>query len=285
MHVIKSLNNNAILCTDDNGRELVAFGKGLGFKKQPYELMDLSKIEKTFYGLDKNTISMIKNIDSDIILFTSHMVDKYAYDLNYPLTASLVLTLADHIAFAIKRAREKIFVNIPYIAEMEILHQKEFKIANAIIREIKVKYDIELAPNEDLGIAMYFIKSKEENTNNSLEIHLEKIFESMLEKTTLIIEKCMDCKVERNSFNYGRFSSHLQFLLRRLLDKKFIESNNSGMYFLLKEQHSSSAICVEEISKYYEQQLHVKMSDEEKLYLLLHVNRVIVDLNQQNIKD
>ena len=45
MKVIKKINNNVALCLDGNQRELIAFGKGIGFKPIPYELTDLSVIE------------------------------------------------------------------------------------------------------------------------------------------------------------------------------------------------------------------------------------------------
>ena len=40
MKVIKKINNNVALCLDGNQRELIAFGKGIGFKPIPYELTD-----------------------------------------------------------------------------------------------------------------------------------------------------------------------------------------------------------------------------------------------------
>ena len=35
MKVIKKINNNVALCLDGNQRELIAFGKGIGFKPIP----------------------------------------------------------------------------------------------------------------------------------------------------------------------------------------------------------------------------------------------------------
>ena len=46
LQVIKNINNNVVICMDDYERELVAFGKGLGFLAAPYELTDLSKVQQ-----------------------------------------------------------------------------------------------------------------------------------------------------------------------------------------------------------------------------------------------
>ena len=54
MKVIKKLNNNVVIAVDGDGRELVVIGRGVGFEKKiPYELTDLSKVDRTFYDLDK----------------------------------------------------------------------------------------------------------------------------------------------------------------------------------------------------------------------------------------
>ena len=47
MKVIKNINNNVSLCVDKSGRECVAFGKGIGFIKAPYEV-PLSKSKGRF---------------------------------------------------------------------------------------------------------------------------------------------------------------------------------------------------------------------------------------------
>ena len=46
MKVIKNINNNISLCLDSRNNEVVAFGKGIGFTKPPYDV-PLSKIDRT----------------------------------------------------------------------------------------------------------------------------------------------------------------------------------------------------------------------------------------------
>ena len=49
MVVVKNINNNVSLCLDGNGKEVIVFGKGVGFLKPPSEV-PLGKIERTFYN-------------------------------------------------------------------------------------------------------------------------------------------------------------------------------------------------------------------------------------------
>ena len=52
MKIVKAINNNAALALDENGKEVVVFGRGIGFHSIPYRLTDLSKIQRTFYDVD-----------------------------------------------------------------------------------------------------------------------------------------------------------------------------------------------------------------------------------------
>lgn len=54
MEVYKKINNNVALARDAKGRELVVFGKGIGFASMPYELTDLSRIQRTFYDVKRS---------------------------------------------------------------------------------------------------------------------------------------------------------------------------------------------------------------------------------------
>ena len=53
MQIFKKINNNVALARDAKGRELVVFGKGIGFPAMPYELTDLSAVQRTFYDVNE----------------------------------------------------------------------------------------------------------------------------------------------------------------------------------------------------------------------------------------
>lgn len=74
MRVEKKINNNVAVCTDGNGQELIALGRGIGFPKTPYELTDLSKIDMTFYRVSSQTVQMLTTISEDVIMVSSKIV-------------------------------------------------------------------------------------------------------------------------------------------------------------------------------------------------------------------
>lgn len=69
MQIIKKINTSAALALDKTGHEIVVMGKGIGFPPVPYELNDLSKIERTFYDVDPKYLSMIAELSQPIVMW------------------------------------------------------------------------------------------------------------------------------------------------------------------------------------------------------------------------
>jgi beta-glucoside operon transcriptional antiterminator len=69
MRVIRKINNNVAICVDGNGKELIAFGKGIGFPTIPYDLTDLRMIDCTFYNINEQYLELLKQSLLDLALF------------------------------------------------------------------------------------------------------------------------------------------------------------------------------------------------------------------------
>lgn len=62
MKITKKINNNVALAQDAKGRELIVFGKGGGFPATPYELTDLSRVQRTFYDVDEKYFDLLRDV-------------------------------------------------------------------------------------------------------------------------------------------------------------------------------------------------------------------------------
>ena len=58
MLAIKKLNNNAVLCRDGQGRDVIAMGRGVGFGGEFPRELPLSKIEHTFYAVSYTHLTL-----------------------------------------------------------------------------------------------------------------------------------------------------------------------------------------------------------------------------------
>ena len=105
MLAIKKLNNNAVLCRDGQGRDVIAMGRGVGFGGDFPRELPLSKIEHTFYDIDPKGQDVMRDLPSDIVMFAAKVMDIVANELPYDLSTNATLFMADHLSFAVARAQ------------------------------------------------------------------------------------------------------------------------------------------------------------------------------------
>lgn len=79
---------------------------------------------------------------------------------------------------------------------------------------------------------------------------------------------------DKNSFNYSRFASHMQYLFRRKSEYTEISSTNKKLFELLKNEYPMTYQCVLGIKELIFNKFNWNIGDEELLYLILHVNRL-----------
>ena len=268
MKVIKNINNNVSICVDDNNREVIAFGKGIGFKKPPYEL-ELSQIDRTFYDLDEHYISLLNELSEDLMSVTLEIVDKANSYLKVELSKVFYFTLADHLNFAIQRAQKGMAINNPMVNEIRHLYEKEMRLGEWAVKLIKKRLGVVLPRSEAGNIAMHFIDA-EVAVSTSMEDQTEQFVEDI----TDIVNDTLNIIIDRNDFTYSRFVTHLKYLLKRVSNLDEAKSENVKMYEKVKAEYPHLQNATEKIKEYMTLCLGVEPGEEELLYLMLHLNRL-----------
>ena len=273
MIVVKNINNNVALCLDSKGQEVVVFGKGVGFLKPPSEV-PLSKIQRTFYDLNHKFLPLLDDIPLDVIDFTSRQVAQIRGKLPYETNANLIMTLADHLAFAMTRAKRGIYTPMPSIYEMEQNYPVEVEIGRQIVKAMEQAFHVKLPKGEVQGVAMHFINASL-GSPSSGQLTAEEEYETILERMTQIVEHALQVTIRRDTFNYARFATHVQYLLKRVQTDSPIDSDNLQMYASIRDEYKDVSACVDQIHEYLQRNWSIDLSEEEKLYLIMHINRVI----------
>ena len=278
MKVIKKINNNFAICLDNNGNELIANGKGIGFPKIPYELSDLSKLTRTFYGIDDMYLTLVNEIPETIIEAASIIVDEAKLLIDNSLNPNIVFTLSDHIHFAIKRFTENMDIQIPFSHEVKHLYEKEMEIGNRAIRIIKKMLHVSLPKTEASSIALHFI-----NAENIKSVTCNKTDENtIIHQITTIVEEEFGILINKEGFNYSRFTSHLLYLLKRGKKEDKISSDNHLLFEMMVDQFKKAYTCALQIKKHLLRNLQWDIGEEEMIYMIMHINRLCVreDCNQ-----
>jgi len=269
MKAIRRFNNNVVLCVDDKGQEVVVFGKGVGFHELPYEV-ELSMIEKSYYGIENRYMEMINSLSSDSLDISRKALDLCRSILVGEINPNLLFTLADHIDFTIERYRKGLRVNMPLYYDFENLHPLEFQISQRVLKMIEEKFRIHLPKDEAVGIGMSILNSEYDSIANQPNNDTQEI----IEEITGIIEREFSITIDRESGNYARYISHMQYLMERVNSKKINVSSNTKLYETLKNDYPIASGCADKISDYLIRRKQYKLNQDELLYLIIHINRL-----------
>lgn len=277
MQIIKNINNNYAVAIDGAGKQLVISGKGVGFGCVPRELKDISVINKSYYGVDEAYVSMLNELPEEIIEISSRIVDRARLLIDADISSNVVFALADHIHFCLQRYQKKITVKLPIAYDIQQLFEKEMEIGEYGVKLIRDKFRVHLPREEAVCIALHIINAENLQKNKAI-IDNDKIVDDI----TKIVEKKFSLHIDKNGFSYARFVTHMHYLLKRGKSKHLLDSADCTAYDTMKKEYQKTWECVEMINKYLKRTLKLTLTDEEKLYLILHIVRLCTyeDCNQ-----
>lgn len=271
MRVVKRINNNAAICEDNAGHQLIALGNGIGFGELPREV-SLDDVRRTFYGIDPKYLQFIDEVDPEVLEFSAQLADVVSQTVSYELSPNLPITLADHIQFAIKRSREHMVVSLPLAQDIEQSHPLEYRLGEMAVRGIKRTFNVRMQRQEAGGIALSIVNAMVKPSDRTA--HASEMEEDLLKRATAIVERDLGVTVDRRAFVYTRFLTHVRYLIKRVSTGAPIESANEGLYEVMQEQYPRELSCARDISDEIEKTYGASLSKEEIVYLVLHVARI-----------
>lgn len=272
MRITKKINNNVALGLDIKGKEVVIFGKGIGFHEIPYDLKDLSLIKKVFYDIDSKYLGLLSEIHEDIFNVSSKIVDYAKNKVDCELNPSLVFMLADHINFAVVRLKKSIDITNPLANEIKYLYKVEMEIGYNALDIIEKDLQICLPRGEAASIALHVINAEGAHNDMNNTIKVTKA----LNEITKIVEECFDFNIDRDSIDYSRFVIHLKYFVQRMQQPKEKASTDTNLLLeSLKARYPDTYKCVKKIGDYFKDTLKWNYNKEEQLYLMMHINRLL----------
>lgn len=270
MQIIRKVNNNCALALDSKGQEVVVFGKGIGFRRPPYELDDLSVIERTFYGVPRASLAALRNIPEEVVILASDIIEYAKMSLNVELNPNACVTLADHINFAIQRGKDGLVIETPLAFDVRHFYPKETRVGKRAVTLVESRLGVVLPEAEVTNIALHIIDAEAENA----DLSHTKLTAEVVARVVGIVEECLGRKLDTESFNYARFVMHLRFLVGRIEGKTARSGEMAPMLDVVKDAYPESYACTKIIVDYLEDAFGWSCDESERLYLLIYVQRL-----------
>lgn len=274
MRIKKVFNNNVALVIDHDNKEIIVMGKAIGFQKYPKELIDESLIEKTFVlevpGNTEKLIGLFNEIPSEDIDLADELIEKGKIELNKTFNENMIIGLADHISFALKRAREGIFISSPLEWEVKQAFPKEYLFGKNALQLIEKTTGIKLPETEAAFIAYHFVNGQIEMGSSVDNDHLRSVLLKILD----IAKYHFQIDLDENSLNYSRFVTHLRYFIKRQTSGEKLANSDQLLFNVVKESYSKAFQCSLKIKRFLSSTYDWNVTDDELLYLTVHLQRV-----------
>lgn len=273
MKFIKTLNNSAAI-VEENGKEEIVLGKGIGFGLKKGDPIDDSKIERRFVTADdQEDFDQVKDISAATLDITGKVVKIAESLLGIDFNDYQYLALADHIDFALKRVQDNIDFNDSNVRwEVKNLYPKEYEVAQKMIELINKEGHTELPESESILMTYHLVNALSDDSQAQETVEITNLITDIVQ----IIQFAYSIQLDTESFNYSRFITHLRALLVRLIrgqkmDNEELDPSLLG-FMSIKYHHAYET--AERIATYLHLKMGWELSPDDKFYLVLHIWRV-----------
>jgi len=272
----KVINNNVVMFLDEEGKEVIAMGKGIGFQKKTGDIVDKTLVDKFFHLQDKDASNRLQQfadvIPMEYLNLADDIIQYSQITLNKKFSDSLYVALSDHIYNAVSRFLDGISLKNPMLWEIKRFYEPEFEVALHALEMIKERFMVSLPEDEAAFITIHIVDAELDNGSLENVYTITKVIQDIHN----IVRYYFRMEFDEKSVHYYRFITHIRFFAQRLVtNTTYKDDGDDSLFELLKNKYKNSYKCVLKINTYIKNNFHYDLSTDEKLYLMVHIERTV----------
>ena len=277
MKIKKVINNNILCVVDPHGCEHIVTGRGIGFGRHRGENLDEGLIERSYRmedkGAQKSLRELVEKIPAEHLELTQVLIADIRKQIPQKLNETLLITLADHISFAIERKQSGLAFSNPLAGSIMAYYPTEYYLGQQCLKSVRSKLGIDLHPDEAAFIALHIVNA-ELNTSMTEMYDITRLIGDV----TKLVEYFYGRSFDRESLDFSRFVVHLRWFAQRLFQGKMLPDQEDEHDVLFRQliikncpEHYKCAQC---IAQYVRNTWNKELSQEELSYLTIHLKRI-----------
>lgn len=141
----KVLNSSVVLVEDEQNKEYILFGKGIGYGQKAGNTVEEHQADQIFVPVEnvkvKEYLDVLDTIPPVYVELTGQIVAYAEKKLQTKLNTGIYFTLMDHLHFAVERLSKKIAITNKVFWEIKNYYAEEFEIGLFSLELIKEKLD------------------------------------------------------------------------------------------------------------------------------------------------
>jgi beta-glucoside operon transcriptional antiterminator len=270
----KILNNNAVISVKDN-QETIIVGRGIAFNKRVGEDINEQQIDKIFTleneDIMKKFKTLISNMPIEYMELSENIISYAKIKLGKKLNDSIYIHLTDHIHFAIERFKKNMPIKNGLLWETKQLYKDEYEIGLEALNMICEQFGVILPEDEAGFLALHFV-----NAELGEEMPVVQSMTKVMQEILTIVRYHFKIEFNEDSLAYYRFITHLKFFAQRLVKgNHYNSSTDEDLYHVIKNKYPDGFSCSLKIKKFIENSYTYELTDEEIIYLTIHIERVV----------
>lgn len=274
LKIAKVLNNNVVIAVNEKGEDVIIMGSGIAFRKKRGDDIDKALIERVFTqqvpDLAEKFQQVLSEIPEEYLEITQKVIQHAAKKLQHEFNDNLYLPLLDHIHFAVERYQKGMVIHNQLLTETRVMYKDEFLAAAEAVEMINQAFGVSLPEDEAAFITFHFVNAGA----GSMQETVRKT--RIVQDALTIIRNYFKMEFQEESLDYYRLVTHLKFFVQRMMQdrEQQVPDKDVQLVELVKNNYKESYECANRIGKYIQLEFGYKVTEEEKLYLTIHIERI-----------
>ncbi|KQQ08499.1 PRD domain-containing protein [Rathayibacter sp. Leaf296] len=274
MRTIKKIhNNNIVSAVDADGNDVVLVGAGVGYLASKGTEVDETRVEREFHGTGlamSGSFRVLLEVPFPVLRATARVSEMLRTQHGIHVPPTVEFGLADHVSAAISRLRLGVPIANPMLWETKATYPQEFAMSLQALGIIQDELGQRL-PLDEAG----FITLHLANAGLIGDPHRALTLSAAIREIVLILEADLGIRIDGTSPGSIRFVSHLKFLVQRVTRTTTYDRPLSEHFAQLGRDHPLVRACADRIADFLDRALGEPLSREERLYLLVHLLRLV----------
>jgi len=271
---IKKSLNNSMLLVDNDQREMILFGKGIGFGAKPGTNIDLAQVEKVFLPLSdlksRHFLSLTDTIPAAFFDISHEILILARRLCGDKLNSVLLFTLAEHLHYAVERSRsgQRILNKLSW--EVKRYYPQEYSVGLQARAQVNEKFEVELPEEEAVNIAFHLINASSQDDDSTAHQQVE-----LVNRIADIVRYKLGKSIDTQSVNYMRFITHLRYFAERVLAGKIALTETDDFYQELMRHRPDAMTVAWAIRDYVQDKYQLTLPKDELTWLSIHISRLM----------
>lgn len=285
MRIQRVLTNNVLIVQNENGKEQIVCGKGIGYKKRIGDIIDTDMIERVFIlsrgEMTRQLEELLNDIPIEYIDVANQIIELAKMDLGKKLNDSLLISLSDHLYSSMERFLDGVNISNGLLWDIKQFYEVEFEIGCKSLDLIEQQFKVRLPEAEAAYIALHLVNAEMDDSSMEEVFNITKVIQDI----TNIVKYYFSIEFDTKSAYYYRFITHLKFFARRLFEKKqYQEEDERDFLEVVKKKYETSYKCVGKIAIFLKKKYDYQLTDEEALYLTIHIQRAVYKGSKEQLE-